>query len=225
MVVIQATVNTGQYFDSRSPEKNNYNIVVSTEKIANDLLRERGNHYFSREHLYFASELLSHNLRPLFLPYNDLWRAKANAQPNNDQGGKLLPTVEAWNEPHIRRIPKVVHHVERTASSLRFNSDSTITSGIFGAVLKGGRALHEEEMWLFGRLQENIRREMESGSASFLYEDVFLEMRSEYALSDEEGAYLIKALFEAGSGTTSAAMMSFYLAMVLHPEWQAEGWK
>jgi len=46
------------------------NIVVSTEKIANDLLRERGNLYSSREQLVFAAELMSHNLRPLFLPYN-----------------------------------------------------------------------------------------------------------------------------------------------------------
>lgn len=46
------------------------NIVVSTEKIANDLLRGRGNIYSSREFLYFATELLSKNLRPLLLPYN-----------------------------------------------------------------------------------------------------------------------------------------------------------
>lgn len=48
------------------------NIVVSTEKIANDLLRGRGNIYSSREFLYFATELLSKGLRPLLLPYNGL---------------------------------------------------------------------------------------------------------------------------------------------------------
>lgn len=30
---------------------------------------------------------------------------------------------------------------------------------------------------------------------------------------------MVGTMFEAGSGTTSAAMMSFMLAMVLHPEW------
>lgn len=45
-------------------------VVLSTEKIANDLLRERGSLYSSREYLPFASGLLSNNLRPLFLPYN-----------------------------------------------------------------------------------------------------------------------------------------------------------
>lgn len=45
-------------------------VVLSTEKIANELLRERGSLYSSREHLAFASGLLSNNLRPLLLPYN-----------------------------------------------------------------------------------------------------------------------------------------------------------
>jgi hypothetical protein len=41
--------------------------MVSSEKIANDLLRERGS---TREQSVFAAELMSRNLRPLFLPYN-----------------------------------------------------------------------------------------------------------------------------------------------------------
>lgn len=44
-------------------------VVVSTEKIANDLLRDRGNLYSSREQLPMAAQLMSRNLRPLFLPY------------------------------------------------------------------------------------------------------------------------------------------------------------
>ena len=44
-------------------------IVVSSEKIANDLLRERGTLYSSREQLPMAAKLLSRNLRPLLLPY------------------------------------------------------------------------------------------------------------------------------------------------------------
>lgn len=43
--------------------------MVSTEKIANDLLRERGNLYSSREQLPMAVKLMGRDLRPLFLPY------------------------------------------------------------------------------------------------------------------------------------------------------------
>lgn len=46
--------------------------VVSTEKVANDLLRERGGNYSSREQLPAAAQLLGDNLRPLFLPYNGM---------------------------------------------------------------------------------------------------------------------------------------------------------
>ncbi|KAK0365067.1 hypothetical protein LTR94_008238 [Friedmanniomyces endolithicus] len=49
-------------------------VVISTEDIANDLLRERGNLYSSRMNLPMATELLSRNLRPLLLPYGDTWR-------------------------------------------------------------------------------------------------------------------------------------------------------
>jgi hypothetical protein len=51
---------------------NRTHVVLSSEKIANDLLRERCSLYSSREHLPFASNLLSNNLRPLFLPYNSI---------------------------------------------------------------------------------------------------------------------------------------------------------
>lgn len=46
--------------------------VASTEKVANDLLRERGGIYSSREQLPAAAQLLSRNLRPLFWPYNGI---------------------------------------------------------------------------------------------------------------------------------------------------------
>ena len=40
--------------------------LISTEKVANDLLRTRGSIYSSRENLPAASIVLSDNLRPLF---------------------------------------------------------------------------------------------------------------------------------------------------------------
>ena len=50
------------------------NVVVSTEKVANDLLMERGNIYSSREQLPMAAILLSDSKRPTFLPYNGIYR-------------------------------------------------------------------------------------------------------------------------------------------------------
>ena len=45
------------------------NVVIGTEIIANELLRERGDIYSSRENLPMASQLLSANRKALFLPY------------------------------------------------------------------------------------------------------------------------------------------------------------
>lgn len=44
--------------------------VISTEKVANDLLRERGNIYSGRAQAPASADLLSDNLRPVLLPYN-----------------------------------------------------------------------------------------------------------------------------------------------------------
>lgn len=44
--------------------------ILSSDKAANDLLRERGTIYSSREQMPAAVNLLSGNLRPLFYPYN-----------------------------------------------------------------------------------------------------------------------------------------------------------
>ena len=49
-------------------------IIVSTEDIANDLLRERGGIYSSREQTPMGAQLLSDNLRPVLMPYGDTWR-------------------------------------------------------------------------------------------------------------------------------------------------------
>ena len=45
-------------------------LVLSTDAIANELLRERGEKYSSREQLPMATKLVSGNLRPLLLPYD-----------------------------------------------------------------------------------------------------------------------------------------------------------
>lgn len=47
-------------------------FVLSSEKIANDLLRERGSIYSGRPGAPASAELLSRKLRPVLLPYNGM---------------------------------------------------------------------------------------------------------------------------------------------------------
>ncbi|EWG41219.1 hypothetical protein FVEG_15251 [Fusarium verticillioides 7600] len=78
---------------------------------------------------------------------------------------------------------------------------------------KEGRRLHEEELSLFRELQSDVRRALEKGYDTQSFTRTFLENRDSYQLSDDEAAYVIGTLFEAGSGTTAAAMMSYCLTM------------
>ncbi|KAK5126620.1 hypothetical protein LTR85_009554 [Meristemomyces frigidus] len=238
--------------------------VVSTEKAANVLLRERGNNYSSREQMPAAVQLLGGSLRPLFYPHDNTFRqarklmhllckesAATSYQPTQTlESTRLLYDLirkpddyEGWlmryssglifrlgfgkamkdnNDPLLKRIFKVVHQVERVASPGAYLVDTfPILMQLpdwlapFKRELKG---LHAEERDLFSTLLNDMRRQTEQGKAPDCWEKTYIEHQKEYALTEEHGAYVVGTLFEAGAGTTAAAMMSWLLCMVHHPE-------
>ncbi|KAI9812339.1 MAG: hypothetical protein M1827_004788 [Pycnora praestabilis] len=241
-------------------------VIVSTEKIANDLLRERGNIYSSREQLPMASHLLSDDLRPVFLPYNELWRrgrrlmhhlvnssAATDYEPTQTlestrlvrdflahpseyerwleryTSGLLLrigygKTIETGEEDYVQRIIKVGKEVERIGSPGAYLVD-TFPSLMYlptwlAPFKQEVKRLHQEELLLFRQLQDDVRQEMRQEIQGTSFTRTFLDKKEEFCMTDDEGAYVIGTLFEAATGTTAAAMMSFVLAMVHHPEWQ-----
>ena len=257
-------------------------MVVSTEKIANDLLRERGALYSSRAPQPFAADLMSHNLRPLFMPYDgmferdsglmkDVWRRgrklmhrltmpqmATSYQPIQSLESKkllydLLKTpdkyethferyasglifrlaygkvVESGEESYVRDIVAVNHTVERVASPGAYLVDSIPLLMYLPEWLapfkKEAKVLHERELTLFRSLLYDVKSQMEVDKAPECFSRTFWENLDEFDLTVDQGAYVIGTLFEAGSGTTSAAMMSFCLCMCLHPEWQDRGAK
>ncbi|KAL4888249.1 cytochrome P450 [Aspergillus ambiguus] len=243
-------------------------VVLSTEKIANDLLRERGSLYSSREYLPFASGLLSKNLRLLFLPYNDLWRrgrklmhhltmnsVASSYEPIQDyESKKFLASfvqkpadyekwfelyasgvvyrigfgrwIETGHESDFKRIIAVGKNVERVATPGSYLVDSFPLLNVIPEALapfkREAARLHAEELSLFRKLQQDVQEESSEGQRRSSFTRTFLDNRETYQLSDDEAAYVIGTLFEAGSGTTAAAMMSFCLAMCHHPEWQSK---
>ncbi|KAH8805992.1 cytochrome P450 [Xylogone sp. PMI_703] len=240
-------------------------VIISSEKIANDLLRERGTIYSSRDRLPMAGEILSDNKRPVFLPYNDLWRsgrrlmhhltmpaAATSYQPIQiEESTRMLRDLIAkpedyerlferytaglimrlayskmvftGEEPEVRRILEVVHTVERVGSPGAYLVDlvpSLMHLPRFLAPFKReGEKLHQNELDLFVGMLNGVRQSMTDGmSSDENFSSKFLSTQEKWGLSHEEGAYVIGTLFEAGSGTTAAAMMSFILAMVLHQD-------
>ncbi|CAK4033753.1 cytochrome P450 [Lecanosticta acicola] len=238
-------------------------FIVSSEKIANDLLRDRGNIYSSREQLPAAVGLLSDNLRPLFWPSGEETRQGRKlmhqlCQPSS--AAKYEPTqvlesirlledlirkpqdYERWfmrysaglifrlgfgrileeNDPLLDRIYRVVHNVERVASPGAYVVDvlpwMRHLPDAIAPFKRELKALHVEELDVFRTLLRDTRQSMARGDAAECWEKVYLENQDRYRLTEDQGAYVVGTLFEAGAGTTAAAMMSFVLAMVLHPQ-------
>ncbi|EME42195.1 hypothetical protein DOTSEDRAFT_81157 [Dothistroma septosporum NZE10] len=262
-----------------------YGPLFRFNKVANDLLRERGGIYSSREQLPAAVKLLSKDLRPLFWPYDDTWREGrklmhqvTNATvvgtyqlTQNLESARMLrdliqkpskyehwferyssgiifrlafgKTIQTGDEYIVRQIIEVVHMVERVASPGAYLVDvfSLLmclqkAMSPFKRELEG---LHQRELKLFRKLLHDVKDEMQTGTAPQCWFRGYLERASEFKLTEDEAAYVIGTLFEAGAdmrshmfepkdidillpGTTAAAMMSFMLAVVLRPTWLAK---
>lgn len=239
-------------------------VIVSTEEIANDLLRERGTIYSDREQLPMAAQLLSDNLRPLFLPYGETWRnvrklmhqlanvnVAASYEPVQEDeslravrdlcrtpekyetwferysAGLILrlaysKTVLTGEESFVRRILHVVHTVERVASPGAYLVDMIPALMYLPSFLapfkREGARLHKEELTLFRQLLYDGVQASQKGTHEENFCGKWSSNKDSYKLSDDHAAYAIGTLFEAGAGTTASAMMSFMLAMTLHPE-------
>lgn len=101
-------------------------------------MRERGNIYSDRDHPPMAAELLSDNLRPLFLPYGDEWRqfrkfAHSVAMPSAAATYEPLQREEALRVVHdLLQAPAEYERVfERYAASviMRLSFGITLVTG------------------------------------------------------------------------------------------------
>jgi cytochrome P450 len=133
-------------------------------------------------------------------------------------------TVDSSNDPYIKRALQVVHTVERVASPGAYLVDTfpilMYLPKWLAPFKREAEVLHHREISLFRELLFDVRDRMHSGKCGDCFAKKFFEKQDEVELSDDEGAYVIGTLFEAGAGTTAAAMMSFCLAMCHYPDWQ-----
>jgi len=85
---------------------------------------------------------------------------------------------------------------------------------------RGAASLHHFELTFFRSMLADVRERLSTNACGPCFARSFLEKQDSWALSTDEGAYVLGTLFEDGSGTTAAAMMSFILAMLHYPAWQ-----
>lgn len=133
-------------------------------------------------------------------------------------------TVVTGEEAHVRKALHVVHSVERIASPGAYLVDTIpilqYLPEWMAPFKKEGRQLHEAELKFFRTLINDVRAEREAKVAVPSFANTWLEEQDAYGLTDDEATYVIGTLFEAGTGTTGSAMMSFMLTMTLYPQWQ-----
>ncbi|KAJ5392311.1 hypothetical protein N7509_007801 [Penicillium cosmopolitanum] len=137
-------------------------------------------------------------------------------------------TIRTGEESHVQRIIDVNHNLERIASPGIFLVDSWPILRYLPEWLapfkKEGRRLHEAEFGLFRALLKDVEAEVNAGTASPSFVSTWLENKESFPMAEDEASYVFGTLFEAGTGTTAAAMMSFVLAVVLFPQWQQAMW-
>jgi len=75
-----------------------------------------------------------------------------------------------------------------------------------------------ERTFLMDQLAK-VRKEWLAGNAKPCYMRMFFESQEKSQVGDLEGAYQVGMMAIAGALTIASPMMSFILAMVLHPEW------
>lgn len=134
--------------------------------------------------------------------------------------GKVSHTGE---EPYLRDSIEIIHTLERVASRGAYLVD------IFPILVylldwlapfkKEESLLHKRELEFYCLL-DDVRREVEQGTASRSIAMLMLERQVEFGFSDNEAAYTLGALYIAAAGITSATMMSFCLSMCHFPQWQ-----
>lgn len=214
-----------------------------------------------------GAHLLSDNLRPVLLPYGDVWR-KGRKVAQTFTSTTVAPSyepiqaleslycirdllhspkdyerlfdryaasvilrltygqkVETGEEDVVKRIVTVNHNLERIVSPGSYLVDTFPSlnrlPGFVAPWKREGRRLHEEELDLFMSQLRSVKCSMDAGTVEPCFAKSWWEMREKSGLTDPQAAYVMGTLFEAGAGTSKAALCSFLLALVHHPPWLA----
>jgi len=78
---------------------------------------------------------------------------------------------------------------------------------------------YAEERDFFLSQQAQVRKDWLKGTAKPCYMQMFFDSQEKSQVDDLEGAYQVGMMAIAGALTIASPLMSFVLAMVLHPEW------
>lgn len=140
--------------------------------------------------------------------------------------GKEISRAE--EAAHVERITTIVRTLERTGAPGAYLVDFLPflkhLPDFLAPFKAEARVLHDYEYSYFRGLVADAHTSYagrhEKGPRALVH--AYMDNKNSYDLSDFELAYCMGTLFEGGSGTTSAAMQAYCLAMWHFPEWQTK---
>jgi cytochrome P450 len=141
-------------------------------------------------------------------------------------GKKVPPGPE--EAQHVNTIMTITHTIERTVAPGAYLVDFVPALKYLPEFLARFKAeardLFDYEWSYFTGLMSDAHKSMIVGEVQSppCFAHSYFAKKDAYDLSEFEATYTLGTLFEGGSGTTSAAMQSFCLAMGHYPEWQAK---
>ncbi|BGP28415.1 hypothetical protein JCM10296v2_000147 [Rhodotorula toruloides] len=211
-------------------------IVVSSPKVAAELLDKRSNKYSSRPRFVVMGELATSNNALLFLPYNAKWRNQRKIY-HSALMAKRADDYRPIQEWEAKRLSwDFLHHQEGLGweKYLERYAASTVVAIAYG------RRVDDVKV---GFVQSVIKRMEDIGRANLPGKQVldtypilqdFPEFLTPYkktwqlykgsyerfdslGISEEEFGLLTGGIFGAGVETSSGSLIAFVLAMVTHP--------
>ncbi len=142
--------------------------------------------------------------------------------------GNNLTTQPENEEHHVHKIMTINRTLERTSAAGAYLVDFLPILKYLPTFLapfkSEAKELHQFEYPYFSSLIEDAQKRHGTPRTEKFrpFINSYFDCKSDWGLNHFEISYALGTLYEGGSGTTSAAMMSFVLAMWHHPDWQAK---
>ncbi|KAG1840951.1 cytochrome P450 [Suillus tomentosus] len=133
--------------------------------------------------------------------------------------GKITPT--SYTDPEVVAVNKVLARFGQAMTPGAYLVDTYPILRFVPGYLSQLKAWHKEELALYYRQLDVVRRQMREGTARPSFAKFMLEHQKQYQLEDKELGYLAGAMFGAGSDTTASAITIMMMAAATHTDAQA----
>uniref|UniRef100_A0A0W0FZK7 Putative cytochrome P450 n=1 Tax=Moniliophthora roreri TaxID=221103 RepID=A0A0W0FZK7_MONRR len=226
-------------------------LVLSSHKVAADLLDRKAHIYNGRPRFIVASEYLTGGMFLGLLQHNDVWKRMRRAgnevlnkamapafYPAQEQEAVRaasslvlsviydLPILRSANDPAIERINRFVSRLTQAMYPGTYLVEFfTWMKYLPSAVAQWKRdaiTWYRSDTELFVKLYKDVEDRMNQSGARPSFTSTIIRDQKHYNLSPIEGAWLSANMYAGGAETSATVVDWFMLAMIAYPEIQAK---